>query len=41
VDDPSLTEKVVNSVNDKAEGIDIINSSKGLARYYLVTYIIN
>jgi hypothetical protein len=41
VDDPSLTEEVVNSVNDKAEDTDMVNSSKGLARYYLVTYIIN
>jgi hypothetical protein len=41
VDDLSLTEKVVNSINNKAEGINIVNSSKGLARYYLVTYIID
>jgi hypothetical protein len=41
VDDLSLTKKVINSVNNKAEGIDTVNSSKGLIRYYLVTYIIN
>jgi NADP-dependent 3-hydroxy acid dehydrogenase YdfG len=41
VDDLSLTEEVINSINNKVKGIDIINNSKGLARYYLVTYIIN
>jgi hypothetical protein len=41
VDDLSLTEEVINSINNKAEGIDTVNSNKGLARYYLVTYIIN
>jgi hypothetical protein len=41
VDNLFLIEEVVNSINNKAEGIDTVNSSKGLARYYLVTYIIN
>jgi hypothetical protein len=41
VDDPSLIKKVVNSINNRVEGIDIVNNSKGLTRYYLVIYIIN
>jgi hypothetical protein len=41
VDNLSLIEKVINSINNRAEGIDIVNNSKELARYYLVTYIIN
>jgi hypothetical protein len=41
VDDPSLIKEVINSANDKAEGTDTVNSSEGLTRYYLVTYIID
>jgi NADP-dependent 3-hydroxy acid dehydrogenase YdfG len=41
VNNPSLIKEVVNSTNNKVEGIDIVNNNKGLARYYLVTYIID
>jgi hypothetical protein len=41
VNDPSLIKEVINSINNRAKGTDTVNSSKGLARYYLVTYIIN
>jgi len=35
VGDPSLmAEEVANSVNDRSEGTDTVNSSEGLARYY-------
>ena len=34
MDDPSLTEEVANSANDKVEGTNIVNSSEALARYY-------
>jgi hypothetical protein len=35
VDDPSfIAEEVANSVNNRLKGMDIVNSSKGLARYY-------
>ena len=35
MDNPSLiVEEVINSINNKLEGIDTVNSSKGLARYY-------
>jgi hypothetical protein len=41
MDNPSLIKEVINSINNKAEGMNTVNNSKGLARYYLVTYIIN
>jgi hypothetical protein len=41
VDNPSFIKEVVNSINNRAEGTDTVNSSEGLTKYYLVTYIIN
>src|SRR6266702_3277479 len=41
VDDPFITEEVANSANDGTEGTDTVDSSEGLARYYLVACIIN
>jgi hypothetical protein len=41
VDNPSLIKEVINNINNKAEGMDMVNNSKGLVRYYLVAYIID